>query len=243
MHQSSVYIYIYIYIYIGSLCIDFSVLRSSIRDYGLAISNTTSRDIENIKKGICRIFNHKGPRITFKANKQTISFLDITFNLNKNTYQPFTKPNTTLTWCTYVHREINHPPTTTKNSPAGINKRLSSLSSDKTSFNQVTPPYQKELDECRHQYTQHYEPPTTNILKSRQRSKHICTLKENNINHFISWHIPSSRSHYNSANKRYNLCLKERLLIISRPELSSLNKRNELMSSCRHRNKTLLRNN
>ena len=42
---------------------------------------------------------------------------------------------------------------------------------------------------------------------------------------------------------RCNLRLKEKLLIIRRPELSSLNKRNELVSSCRHRNKTFLRSN
>ena len=81
---------------------------------GLAISNTTPRDTENIKKEICPIFNQNGLRITIEANKQTILFLDVTFKLNKNTFQPFTKPNTTLQ---YVHRESNHPPTTTKNKP------------------------------------------------------------------------------------------------------------------------------
>ena len=43
-----------------------------------------------------------------------------------------------------------------------------------------------------------------------------------------------SCSSYNSSSKRCNLCLKEKLLIICRPDLSSLNKRNELVSSCRH---------
>ncbi|CAH3170899.1 unnamed protein product [Porites lobata] len=43
----------------------------------------------------------------------------------------------------YVHRESNHPPITTKNIPAGINRRLSSLSSDKASFDQATPPLPK----------------------------------------------------------------------------------------------------
>ena len=53
----------------------------------------------------------------------------------------------------------------------------------------------------------------------------------------------SSHSPHNSSSKRCNLCLKEKFLIICRPELSTLNKRNELVSSCRHRNKALLRNN
>ena len=70
---------------------------------------------------------------------------------------------------------------------------------------------------------------------STELSKHIWTLKDNNIEHFISWRILSSHSPYNSSSKRCNLCLKEKFLIICRPELSTLNKRNELVSSCRHK--------
>ena len=66
------------------------------RDDGLAITNASPRDTENTKKEICRIFNNNGLRITIEANKQIINFLDVTFNLNQNTYQPFTKPNTEL---------------------------------------------------------------------------------------------------------------------------------------------------
>ena len=106
------------------------------RDDGLAISNAAPRDTENIKKEICRVFNQNGLRITTEANKQITNYLDVTFNLNKSTYRPFTKPNTTIQ-C--VYRESNHPPITTKNIPAGINRRLSSLSSDKASFDQATP--------------------------------------------------------------------------------------------------------
>ena len=125
------------------------------RDDGLAITDATPRDTENIKKEICRTFNKNGLRITIEANKQVINFLDVTFNLNRSTYQPFTKPNTSLQ---YVHRESNHPPITTKNIPAGINKRLSSLSSDNASFDQAAPPYQKALDESGYRYILNYQP-------------------------------------------------------------------------------------
>ena len=360
------------------------------RDDGLAITNATLRDTENIKEEICRIFNNNGLRITIEANKQIINFLEVTFNLNRSTYQPFTKPNTSLQ---YVHRESNHLPITIKNIPAAINK-LSSLSSDKASIDQAAPPYQKTLDESAYYYTLQYEPAKTSKRKNRQRnyifwyhppfskntstnigykflalvdkhfpkdhklrkifnrntikisyscmdntkqiidnynkriltastrtddttaaatiknktyncrqknacpldgnclqpsviyqatvtrkdnnttetyigltendfktryrnhtasfrhakhrnstelSKHIWTLKDNNIEHFISWRILSSHSPYNSLSKRCNLCLKEKFLIICRPELLTLNKRNELMSSCRHSNKAFLR--
>ena len=52
------------------------------RDDGLATTNATPRDTENIKKEICRIFNNNGLRITIEANKQIINSLDVTFNLN-----------------------------------------------------------------------------------------------------------------------------------------------------------------
>ena len=74
-------------------------------------------------------------------------------------------------------------------------------------------------------------------------SKHIWNLRDNDIEHSLSWRIITKAQPYSSTNKRCNLCLKEKLLIIRHPHLSSLNKRNELVSSCRHRNKALLRNN
>ena len=137
------------------------------RDDGLAITNATPRDTENIKKEICHIFNNNGSRITIEANKKIINFLHVTFILNRSIYQPFTKPNASLL---YVHRESNHPAITTKNIPAGINNRLSSLSSDKGSFDQAAPPYQKALDENAYHYTLEYEPAKTSKRKNRQRN-------------------------------------------------------------------------
>ena len=77
---------------------------------------------------------------------------------------------------------------------------------------------------------------------STELSKYIWYLKDSNIEHSISWKILSSNQPYNSSSKRCNLCLKEKFFIICRPDLSTLNKRNELVSSCRHRHKSLLRN-
>ena len=95
----------------------------------------------------------------------TYSSGDFVF-VDESTYQPFTKPNTTLD---NVHRESNYPPTTTKNILVCINRRLSSFSSDKASFDQAAPPYQKALDECGYRYTLHYEPPITNKRKNRRQ--------------------------------------------------------------------------
>ena len=77
---------------------------------------------------------------------------------------------------------------------------------------------------------------------STELSKYIRSRKDNNIKHSIYWQILSSHQPYNSSSKRCNLCLKEKFFILCRPDLSTLNKRNELVSSCRHRRKSLLCN-
>ena len=154
------------------------------RDDGLAISNAAPRDTENIKKEICRVFNQNGPRITIEANKQVINFLDVTFNLNNSTYQPFTKPNTTLQ---DVHRESNHPPITTKNIPAGINRRLSSLSSDKASFDQATPHTKKHSTKA--DTTTLY---TTNLLQLLNGETDNATTSSSTTPHSAKTSTPTS---------------------------------------------------
>ena len=81
-----------------------------------------------------------------------------------------------------------------------------------------------------------------NNKNSTELSKHIWTLKDENIEHTISWKILAKAKPYSTANKRCNLCLLEKIIIIRQPNLCTLNKRNELISSCRHRLKALLRN-
>ena len=103
---------------------------------------------------------------------------------------------------------------------------------------------------------------TTNDFKSRYRnhmlsfrnnksrnstelhvSKYIWSLKDSNTEFSIVWRIISCASPYNSASKRCNLCLNEKLIIIFEPHRCTLNKRSELISSCRHRTKSLQCNN
>ena len=78
---------------------------------------------------------------------------------------------------------------------------------------------------------------------SNELSKHVWKLKENKLDYRISWKIVSKAKPYNSSTKRCNLCLREKYVIIFKPHLCSLNKRTELLSSCKHRHKALLRSN
>ena len=73
-------------------------------------------------------------------------------------------------------------------------------------------------------------------------SKYIWKLKDSKIDFAVSWKIIKKGRGYSSHTKKCNLCLHEKYLIICHPKLSSLNSRNELVSSCRHRRKHLLSN-
>ena len=75
---------------------------------------------------------------------------------------------------------------------------------------------------------------------STELSKYIWDLKEKNIEYSIKWNILKRASSYNTTSKRCNLCIWEKYFIICKPQLSTLNKRNELLSSCRHASRFLL---
>ena len=118
------------------------------------------------------VFKSNGLKITIEANKKTVHFLDVTFDLTSGTYKPFMKPNNKLL---YVHRQSNHPPALLKNIPENINKRLTSISSNKEVFDEAIPPYQKALDESGYAYKLTYNPqptqtPTRNRKRNRQRN-------------------------------------------------------------------------
>ena len=73
-------------------------------------------------------------------------------------------------------------------------------------------------------------------------AKHVWTLKRGNVDPSISWSIIARAPAYNASSKICHLCLSEKLAIILWPKEKRLNKRPELVSTCRHQNKVLLAN-
>ena len=72
-------------------------------------------------------------------------------------------------------------------------------------------------------------------------SKHIWSLKDQKIAYQIKWRKIKQARSYSNVTKRCNLCLWEKFFILCRPEMSTLNSRNELTSGCRHARKFLLK--
>ena len=77
---------------------------------------------------------------------------------------------------------------------------------------------------------------------STELSNYVWDLKDNNVEFNIIWKILKQAKPYNNTSNRCNLCLWEKYFIICKPSLASLNRRNELVSSCRHADKFLIKN-
>ena len=73
-------------------------------------------------------------------------------------------------------------------------------------------------------------------------SQYIWKLKDNGISHSLKWRVLDRGKAFTPETKDCNLCLKEKQHILYMPKLASLNSRNELISTCRHKSKYLLRN-
>ena len=77
-------------------------------------------------------------------------------------------------------------------------------------------------------------------INETELSKYIWQMNEKNIDFNLKWEIGAFTYLYKCGTRRCGLCLTEKLLIIRGDPLISLNKRTELMSKCRHRNKFTL---
>ena len=72
-------------------------------------------------------------------------------------------------------------------------------------------------------------------------SKHLWHLKDQKKDFEISWKILAKAKCYSNLTKRCNLCSTEKFYILYKPDMATLNKHNELVSTCRHKRKFLLK--
>ena len=112
---------------------------------------------------------------------------------------------------------------------------------------EVITPESKEtyIGLCDTTFKQRYRNHTCSFRNERYRnvtelSKYIWNLKDRKINYQIKWRKVKQARSYSNTNKKCNLCLWEKFFIICKPDMSTLNHRNELTSTCRHSKKFLL---
>ena len=80
---------------------------------------------------------------------------------------------------------------------------------------------------------------------TRSKSKlagHIWILKDKRVEFNVRWSILARAPTFNPVTRKCMLCLKEKFFIMYGGGTSTLNKRNEIFNTCRHRHKDLLVN-
>jgi len=77
--------------------------------------------------------------------------------------------------------------------------------------------------------------------KDTQLSKLIWELKDRGEQYQLSWSIESSAIPYKPGSSKCDLCATEKLLIVMAAPGSIINKRDEIVSKCRHKNKFTLK--
>ena len=142
------------------------------RDDRLGITKAYPHQTEKIKKNLCDIFSKHGLKITIKANKKIINFLDVSLNLSTGTHTPFNKHNIPL----YIKQKSNHTPRIIGNIRQSINRRLSEISYNKESFEKAAPFYQKALDNSSYKHLLTFSsniPTQTSNSKRKNRKRDV----------------------------------------------------------------------
>ncbi|PIK62563.1 hypothetical protein BSL78_00459 [Apostichopus japonicus] len=141
------------------------------RDDGLAVLRSLSgRQADRVRKQLTEIFGNFGLRITVETNLKAVNYLDVNLNLNTGKYKPYRKPNNEPT---YINAQSNHPPSITKQIPTSISKRISSLSSDKDTFDQAAPLYREALKRSGYAEPINFTPTETTRTKPPNRGRKI----------------------------------------------------------------------
>ena len=125
------------------------------RDDGLAIiKNKSVRLADKTRKELHKFFL----KLTAESNLQVVNFLDVTFHLSTGKYKPYRKSNDDPL---YISKHSNHPPSILRQLPTSINKRISTLSSDKQTFEDAAPAYQNAQGHSNFSHKLEYTPHET----------------------------------------------------------------------------------
>ena len=82
---------------------------------------------------------------------------------------------------------------------------------------------------------------TRNPKNATRLSKHIWNLQDKNIGYEISWKIVSRAKPFNHVTNTCQLCTREKYFIIFKPEMATINERNEIAGPCLHKHNKLLK--
>ena len=90
-------------------------------------------------------------------------------------------------------------------------------------------------------HKEHMDDLANSAARSSSRlAGHVWGLKDKGLDFDISWRILAKAQPFNPVTRKCNLCLKEKHFIMFGRGTSTLNKRQEIFNTCRHRHRDLL---
>ena len=141
------------------------------RDDGLAVTNLPGPELDRLRKQVTRIFQTHGLKITVDSGAKITDFLDVSLNLENNSYRPFRKDSRPPV---YIQKSSNHPPHISKQLPSMISKRISTISANKDVFNSESAIYNTALRNSGYNENIEYRSPEeTRPRKQRTRKRHV----------------------------------------------------------------------
>ena len=128
--------------------------------------------------------------------------------LSTGKYKPYRKPSDDPL---YINKHSNHPPSILRQLPASINKRISTLLSDKQTFEDAAPAYQNALGHSNFRHKLEYTPhETKRPCRNRQRnviwfnppfSKNVKTNIARSFLHLVDTHFPAGHKLHKIFNR------------------------------------------
>ena len=171
------------------------------RDDGLAATEANGQSGQRMVQELRRIFLSHGLRLSkCEHGLKSVDFLDLTFNLDTHTFEPFRKEDNQPL---YIHKHSNHPKSITKQIPKMICQMISENSSNEEIFNRHKGVYEEALRRSGYKGKMRYTPPTENINRPKKKKK-----KERYPKKFF-FNPPYNKEVYTNVGKRF-------LAIISR---------------------------
>ena len=130
----------------------------------VAINSCSGPVLDTTRKNSIALFKKEGLNITIEMNLAETNFLDDTFNIVREKYLPYCKPNSNPL---YINAKSNHPPTIIKDLPKMINTHLSDLSCNEDEFKKAKPLYENALKKSGYKAEIKYE--TSENTNNRNR--------------------------------------------------------------------------
>ena len=140
------------------------------RDDGLAVTNLPGPELDRLRKQVTRIFKSHNLQITVDAGAKVTDFLDVSLNLENESYRPFRKDSRPPV---YIQKSSNHPPHISKQLPNMISKRISTISTNKDVFDSESAVYNTALRNAGYKENIVYMTPSKAKPKPRTRKRNV----------------------------------------------------------------------